>query len=51
VVGHNPGMTAAVNELAGRRLIDKLSTFGVACFAFDEVGAHLLELTGPKRLD
>jgi phosphohistidine phosphatase len=51
VVGHNPGMTAAVNELAGRRLIDNLPTFGVACFAFDEVGAHLLELTGPKRLD
>lgn len=57
VVAHNPGMTEALNLLAGEVVTDNLPTFGVARLQVPEPWAELafglgvLELiTGPKRL-
>lgn len=59
LVAHNPGLTALVNALVGRPLLDNLPTFGIAVFAVDppwqDVGrpgrhARLLDLMTPKRL-
>jgi|TARA_B100000315_G_scaffold206686_1_gene201105 phosphohistidine phosphatase len=51
VVAHNPGMTWAVNQLAGERVIGNLPTFGAAHFAIIEDQQPTLEaIMSPKRL-
>lgn len=49
-VGHNPAVTALVNQLAGYDLTDNVPTLGVACFERRKSRWRLLNYVTPKEL-
>ena len=49
-VGHNPAVTALVNQLAGCDLTDNVPTLGVACFERGKSRWRLLNYVTPKEL-
>ena len=49
-VGHNPAVTALVNELAGYDLTDNVPTLGVACFERRKSRWRLASYVTPKEL-
>jgi len=49
VVGHNPGITEFVNELAGQLIIDNMPTCGIIAFRFEAEGWNQIALA-TKRI-
>ena len=49
-IGHNPAVTALVNQLAGRDLTDNVPTLGVACFERRKSRWRLVSYVTPKEL-
>lgn len=49
-IGHNPAVTALVNQLAGHDLTDNVPTLGVACFERRKSRWRLLNYVTPKEL-
>lgn len=49
-IGHNPAVTALVNDLNGDDLTDNVPTLGVACFESRKSSWRLVDYVTPKEL-